>query len=196
MKRYIIYAGVNGAGKSTLYRTPAHKSIRDFRRINTDEMVQKMGDWKDVQLQMQAGKEAVKKIKEYFANGISFNQETTLCGHSTMKNIQQAKKLGYSVEMYYVGVADAQTAIERVANRVKNGGHGIPDETIEKRYSQSMENLAKAIPLCDQVIILDNTEQFLRFAVYEQGKMVSLDENIMPQWFKQNLLQGLDIMHE
>lgn len=113
-----------------------------------------------------------------------------------MKNMQQAKELGYSVEMYYVGVANAQTAIERVANRVKNGGHGIPDETIEKRYSQSMENLAKAIPLCDRVKIYDNTEQFLRFASYEQGKMVSLDENLTPQWFKQNFLQGLDIMHE
>lgn len=74
MKRYIIYAGVNGAGKSTLHRTPEHEHIRDLPRINTDEMVQKMGDWKDVQLQMQASKEAVKKIKEYFANGISFNQ--------------------------------------------------------------------------------------------------------------------------
>lgn len=123
MKRYIIYAGVNGAGKSTLYHTPAHKDIRDFPRINTDEMVQKMGDWKDPKLQVQAGKEAVKKVKWYFENEISFNQETTLCGHSIMKNIQRAKELGYRVEMYYVGVADAQTAIERVANRVKKGGH-------------------------------------------------------------------------
>lgn len=93
MKRYIIYAGVNGAGKSTLYHTPAHKDFRTFPRINTDEMVQNMGDWKDTQLQMWAGKEAVRKIKEYFANVISFNQETTLCGHSIMKNIQLAKEL-------------------------------------------------------------------------------------------------------
>lgn len=185
MKRYIIYAGVNGAGKSTLYYTSAHKNIRALPRINTDEMVHKMGEWQDAQLQMKAGKEAVKRIKEYFAKGISFSQETTLCGHSIIKNIQQAKELGYKVEMYYVGVADAQTAIERVANRVKNGGHGIPDEVIKKRYSQSLENLAKVMQLCDQAIIFDNTEHFLRFAVYERGKAVSLDENIMPQWFKQ-----------
>lgn len=151
-----------------------------------------MGDWKDTQLQMQAGKEAVKKVKGYFENGISFNRETTLCGQSIMKNIQRAKELGYSVEMYYVGVADVQTAIERVANRVKKGGHGIPDATIEKRYSQSMENFAKAIPLCDKVVIFDNTEQFREIAGYEQGKIVFMHKD-MPQWFKQNILPELDV---
>ncbi len=189
MSRYIIFAGVNGAGKSTLYHTSAYERLP---RISTDEMVQREGDWKNTHLQMQMGKEAVKRIKEYFEKDISFNQETTLCGRSIMKNIQKAKKLGYSVEMYYVGVENAQIAINRVENRVKNGGHGIPEEIIKERYFQSMENLIKVISLCDKVKIYDNTEQFVEFAGYENGKAVFLEKDTMPKWFEQYILSKLE----
>ena len=61
MKKYIIYAGVNGAGKSTLYNTnPDVDSVR----VNTDEIVRTMGDWRDISLQARAGKEAVKLIHD------------------------------------------------------------------------------------------------------------------------------------
>lgn len=135
---------------------------------------------------------AVKKIKEYFEKGISFNQETTLCGHSIMNNIQKAESLGYVVEMYYVGLVDAQLAKERVATRVKKGGHGIPDDVVEKRYSMSLENLNEAIPLCDKVIIYDNTNDFVKIAEFERGSMVWLADSLEADWFKSNVLDKLN----
>lgn len=78
MKRYIILAGVNGAGKSTLYE--ALNELKGMPRINTDEIVKELGDWRDTSVLMTAGKKAVKLLNQYLSEGISFNPETTLCG--------------------------------------------------------------------------------------------------------------------
>lgn len=101
MKKYEIFAGVNGAGKSTLYATK-RVSVGEHR-VNTDEILRNLGDWRDTSLLGKAGREAVTRIKEYFERGYSFNQETTLCGHSILRNVKKAKELGYVVEMHYVG---------------------------------------------------------------------------------------------
>ena len=76
MKTYILIAGVNGVGKSTLYQTL--DSLKQMKRINTDEIVRSFGNWQNVQDVIRAGKQAVRTIDEYFRTGISFNQETTL----------------------------------------------------------------------------------------------------------------------
>ena len=87
---------------------------------------------------MTAGKMAVKKIVRYFDEGITFNQETTLCGKSILSNIAKAKKRGYFIELHYIGVENADIAKERVAKRVKQGGHGIAER----------EALLRNIPFC------------------------------------------------
>lgn len=112
MKKYIIFAGVNGAGKSTLYQT--NQSLGNMPRINVDEIVRGFGNWKNSQDVMRAGKIAVHQINECFRQGISFNQETTLCGKSIINNIKKAKDLGYRIEMYFVGVDSVRTAKQRV----------------------------------------------------------------------------------
>ena len=72
MKKYVIIAGVNGAGKSTLYQT--NDNLKLLPRVNVDEIVKEIGDCKKVEDVFAAGKIAVKKIKKYFEEGISFNQ--------------------------------------------------------------------------------------------------------------------------
>lgn len=78
MKKYILIAGVNGAGKSTLYQSL--QSLHDVPRVNADEILREFGDWRNMPDVITAGKMTVKKIAGYFEKGITFNQETTLCG--------------------------------------------------------------------------------------------------------------------
>ena len=92
MKKYILIAGVNGAGKSTLYETL--DELKEMPRINTDEIVKELGDWQDTSILITAGKKAVKLLNQYLTEGISFNQETTLCGKSILRNIKKAKDVG------------------------------------------------------------------------------------------------------
>ena len=82
MKKYILYAGVNGAGKSTLYRTTHYEILREF------------GDWRNTADLMKAGRIAIERLNSYLQEGITFNQETTLCGLTILRTIHRAKQLG------------------------------------------------------------------------------------------------------
>ena len=182
-KRYVIFAGVNGAGKSTFYTVNITDKI-PRKRVNSDEIVKEMGgDWRNTKEQAEAMKEAVKRINEYLKKGISFNQETTLTGNSIINNIKKAKQRGYIVEVYYVGLESADLAVERVSQRVKKGGHGIKEEDIRRRYEQSLKNLQKIIPLCNQIFIYDNTNLFSCVAFYKNGDLVCQKDC---GWFENN----------
>lgn len=167
-KEYVIFAGVNGAGKSTFYNIGKNYPKE---RVNSDEILRENnGDWRNVQHQAIAMKEAVKRINEYIKKGVSFNQETTLTGNSIINNIKKAKEYGYQVNVYYVGLDSADLAIQRVSHREKNGGHGIEEADIRRRYENSLNNLQKIIPMCDKIEVYDNTTQFTHIATYEQGR--------------------------
>ncbi len=120
MKKYVVFAGVNGSGKTTLYKTNNH--IQNMLRVNIDEIVREFGTWRNADDVARAGRIAVKLIKKYFDEGISFNQETTLCGKSIVQNIKNAKQKGYFIDLYFVELDSPYLAKKRVAQRVLDGG--------------------------------------------------------------------------
>lgn len=181
MKKYVLIAGVNGAGKSTLYQTLPN--LQNMPRVNTDEILKEFGDWRNAVDVMRAGKIAVKRIAQYLNEEITFNQETTLCGKSILNNIDKAKKKGYFIELHYVGVESVDIAKRRVLERVQEGGHGIPEKDIEKRYIDTLYNLKIVLPKCDFVAFYDNTVEFERFAIYKNGKSVRMARKV-PKWFE------------
>ena len=181
MKKYILIAGVNGAGKSTLYQSL--QSLQGMPRVNTDEILREFGDWRDMADVMTAGKIAVKKIARFFDEDITFNQETTLCGKSIINNITKAKNRGYFIELHYIGVESADIAKERVAARIKQGGHGIAEQDIERRYIETFDNLKTVLPECDLAAFYDNTIEFRRFAIYKHGKPIRVSQEI-PLWYE------------
>lgn len=71
---------------------------------------------------------------------------------------------------------------ERVQYRVEQGGHGIPETDIEKRYEETFEQLNDIYKECDLVAFYDNTEIFRRFAICKKGEIVRLSHNV-PEWF-------------
>ena len=140
--------------------------------------------------------DAKNKIDLCLKEGISFNQETTLVG--TMKTIQKAKAQGYFVDMYYVGLESAEIAIERVANRVQHGGHGVKEILltfrligIRRRYIKSQQNLIKAIQICYEVKIYDNSFTFVKIASFSQGKPLFKYNTLGDGWFKQLLQDNM-----
>ena len=181
MATYTIFSGVNGVGKTTMYKSVYYDENKDEKRINTDEMVASIGSWSDSNLQMKCAREAVKLIREYINNGISFNQETTLTGNSIVKNIINAKEKGFYVVINYIGVESPEIAKERVKIRVSKGGHGIPDEDIERRYYESLKNLQRVISICDEINIYDNTEMFKEIVNIKNGNILWRANNI-PRW--------------
>ena len=94
----------------------------------------------------------------------------------------KAKECGYFIELHYVGVESAEIAKERVKYRVKQGGHGIPDVDIDRRYEETFIQLNQILKKCDLVALYDNSDQFRRFAIYKAGNLVRLSQNV-PKWF-------------
>ena len=181
MPTYTIFAGVNGAGKTSIYKSIYYNENMNEKRINTDEMVARIGSWTDNTLQIKCAREAVKLIKEYINKGISFNQETTLSGKSIINNIRLAKEKGFYIVMNYVGVENKEVAKDRVKIRVSKGGHGIPDKDIERRYYDSLKNLNDVVKICDEVNIYDNTEILREIIYLKYGDIIWKDKQI-PNW--------------
>ena len=179
--RYIIIAGTNGAGKTTLYET--NPELFQITRVNVDEIVREFGSWTNFSDVMKAGQIALKRIMDCFDKKISFNQETTLCGHSIKNNNKRAISLGYNVEIYYIGLDTADLAVDRVMKRVEKGGHGIPEDDIRRRYEESLRALKELIPLCDIVRVYDNSEFFHIVAFFSNGECL-YKAKPLPEWCK------------
>ena len=182
-KIFTIFAGVNGAGKSTLYNSPILEREKLGVRINTDEIVKTFGDWKSEANQVKAGKIAIKLRKDSIEKGLSFNQETTLTGKSIIKLVDQVKEKGYKVHLFYVGVNSPEIAKERIAERVKKGGHDIPSETVEKRYYESIESLKIILPKVDLAEIYDNSK-FYTLAIVKSEGVIKPQIKDLPKWLK------------
>ena len=172
---YVVFAGVNGAGKSTFYQSGLWQTFEmpvRMLRVNPDEIVRESrSDPHGERVNLQAGREALKRIERNFEKGRSFNQETTLSGHMALKNIKRAHELGYRVFVYYIGVDSAQTALDRIAHRVSLGGHDIDKAAVLRRYSASLSNFARCLDYCEQATVFDNTVAFTCLAEWSHGSL-------------------------
>ena len=184
MKKVLyIFAGVNGAGKSTLYNSEdLDNEIKYSTRINTDEIVRKIGNWKNNSDQIKAAKIAINLRNDCLQHGKSFNEETTLTGKTILKTIDKAKELGYELQLFYIGVNNPEIAKERIRNRVEKGGHNIADEIVEKRYYESLKNLKQVITKFDEVYLYDNSIKYKRIFSFINNKILYKDKNV--NWSK------------
>ena len=159
MSRYTLIAGVNGTGKSSLRGVLEGQGIILGHIIDAD-MIAKQNAYSAVQ----AGKQAIEEIGRCLEKNISFTQETTLSGKRIERTILQARKQGYEIFLFYVGLDTMEESLRRIANRVKKGGHDIPPEDVRRRFLKRYEDLSRILPLCDEVTFYDNENGFVKVA--------------------------------
>lgn len=176
-----VLAGVNGAGKSTLHNEVFDKNI-PF--INPDVIARRISpdNFNDLSISREAGREAILQTKEHLSQKLSFSLETTLSGQQPLKVMRQAREMGFIVELHFVGLADKEQSIDRVAHRVELGGHNIPRDILERRYDKSMDNLSKAMLLSDNISIYDNSGKNRRLIFEQVNGMILHRLDKMPEW--------------
>jgi len=160
LKEIIIIAGPNGAGKTSFARSFLGADQK-IRFLNADEIAQKT----DKKLEQQkrdilAGREILKSLDKLTANGESLMVETTLSGLTHARKIPIWRAMGYHITLIYLKLPAVEHAIERVRQRVRNGGHDIPPETIRRRFDKSLillDDLYK--PIVDEWYIYEWTAQ-------------------------------------
>ena len=176
MNNYTLIAGVNGTGKSSL-RGVLEGQGAPLGQIIDANAIAKENNFDN----LRAGKQAVSEIQFCLENNISFTQETTLSGHRTERTLRQARKQGYYVTMYYIGLNSKEESLLRIANRVRKGGHDIPKADVIRRFENRIESLRKTIPLCDKVVFYDNENGFVKAAEIINNKF-NYTNGIRPQW--------------
>ncbi|WP_256645670.1 AAA family ATPase [Thermomonas paludicola] len=139
-KRIIILAGPNGAGKTTFARTFLPDEAQLPRFINADLIAAGLSPFAPESAAIKAGRLMLEEIEACVARGESFAFETTLSGVGYRQRIRHWRALGYHVSLFFLSLPAAQTAIDRVATRVQQGGHDIPEAVIRRRFSSGLRN--------------------------------------------------------
>lgn len=177
-KTYTIIGGVNGVGKSSIYGVLKETDRNLGVVIDTDKITAQLGGDK-----LKGGKEAVRRINDCLEKGESFTQETTLSGQKTLKTILAARKKGYFITLYYIGVSSAEESLSRIANRVRKGGHDIPETDVQRRFDKRFDDLLRVLPYCDLTFFWDNENGFDQVAVHCKGRIVFFErDDEPPSW--------------
>ena len=182
-KQLYIIAGCNGAGKTTASFTilPEVLDCKEF--INADEIAKGLSPFQPESVAMQAGRIMLARMDELLQKGETFAFETTLATKSYKQKIEWAQANGYEVTLLFFWLCNVAMAKERVAQRVAEGGHNIPDEIIERRYYNGIANLfAIYIDMVDICYIFDNSEgESVLIAEKYEGEELIFDIEIFNQ---------------
>ena len=149
-------AGPNGAGKSTLYATRiAPRLSAPF--INADEIQRdELGD-RSVDAAYAAARLAAERRRAHLEAGESLVTETVFSHSSKLDLIHEARRRGYRVMLFHIGVEGAELAVARVAERVREGGHPVPEEKVRSRYARNGPLIRQAALLSDAAHVYDNS---------------------------------------
>jgi predicted ABC-type ATPase len=153
----LMIAGPNGSGKTSLTQW-LRKNDFDFGQyINPDDIAEELEGTYDARV-AEAQQIADRRREECLKANQSFSFETVMSHPSKLEVLARAREAGFFVKVFFIGIEDPQTNVERVALRVAQGGHDVPIEKIEPRWLRSMDLAAPAIMLADQAHVFDNSD--------------------------------------
>lgn len=157
-KQIEIVAGPNGSGKTTFAQVYFKIRNGKSRFINADRIAAGLAPGNEQQAAFHAGRVMLAAVEEALENGESFSFETTLSGRAWLGFLKKAKQRGYRITIYFVYLQKVSMNVKRIRQRVIEGGHGIPRETVIRRYSRSFENFWKLYrPIADEWFVFDNS---------------------------------------
>lgn len=149
MPTIVLLAGPNGSGKTTFINRFLRQRPEAFRFVNPDEVARGLtgeGATRD----LAAGRLVLERLDALFVGRADVVLETTLATRSHAARIRRWRAAGYRPELIYLRPPSADFSVMRVARRVAQGGHGIPEETLRRRFVLSLDYLEMVYkPLVD-----------------------------------------------
>ncbi len=154
----VVVAGPNGSGKSTA----APALLRDYlgvtEFVNADIIAQGLSAFASENVAMQAGRLMLDRLKELAALRSDFAFETTLASRSFAPWLQRLRAGGYRAHLLFLWLPSPEMAVARVASRVEQGGHNVPDEVVVRRYHAGLCNFFRLyMPIVDAWLLFDNS---------------------------------------
>lgn len=166
---YII-AGSNGAGKTTFAREflPKYARCREF--LNADLVAAGLSPFDPDTAAVAAARVLLARMRELIAQSKGFGFETTLAGRTYATVLREMRARGYTLHLFYLWLPSVDLAIARVARRVEQGGHNIPETVIRRRFDIGISNLFKLyLPLFDRWYLFDNSTSHPRTVAHHSS---------------------------
>lgn len=158
LKRILIIAGPNGAGKTTFAREflPTDANCPTF--INADLIAAGLAPFSPETAAIRAARLMLEEIERHAHANISFAFETTLSGRGYVRSVRKWQAAGYRVKLIFLALNHPDEAVARVAERVLQGGHHVPEEIIRRRFALGLENFHQLYsPIVDAWAMYDNS---------------------------------------
>jgi len=154
-----VLAGVNGAGKSSIIGATIRDKGGEY--YNPDEAAGAIRTANpglgQTEANAAAWQQGRKLLQRAIDGGLDFTFETTLGGNTMPALLAEAAQRGIEVRVFFVGLDSAEAHIERVRQRVRTGGHDIPEADIRRRYRHSLINLVTLLPALTELRVYDNS---------------------------------------
>jgi predicted ABC-type ATPase len=153
MPQLVILAGPNGSGKSTIARALLPKGMP---YLNADEIAKAKRQSPGVNVS--AGRQLLEELDRLAAAGTDCAVETTLSGRALVGRLARLRSEGWSVRLFFLYLPSPDMAVARVRQRVRAGGHDIPEPTVRRRWAGGLKGFFERYqPLADEWVVLDNT---------------------------------------
>jgi predicted ABC-type ATPase len=175
-----VIAGPNGSGKSTFTRRLAFEGRE--RLLDPDAIAKRIDPEDPSRAAVAAGRETIRRTREYLSAGLSFAVETTLASHGPTDTMTKARELGFAVQLWYVCLDNPERNIRRVNERALSGGHDVPDADIRRRYDRSLGNLPEALRIANRANIYDNGDAAVRLVLQTRNGEVAWLAPDAPAW--------------
>ena len=172
-----IIAGPNGAGKTTF--ALEYLPLIDCRVfLNADMIAAGLAPYSASKKLLDAGKLFLQEIEHSIEKREHFAFETTLSGKSHLSRVRRMLEEGWRINLIYLWLPGVEASLNRVRERVLQGGHNIPENDIRRRYGKSLKNLlAHYAPLCSEVECFDNSTRPRLLIFRQTGKDVTVVDN-------------------
>ncbi len=178
---YII-AGPNGAGKTTFAKEFLPEYAKCDRFVNADSLASGLS-LSPGQAALRAGRLLLDEINRLAEEKQDFAFETTLSGKAYFSFLKKLKSGNYSIHLFFLWIPDIKLSLARIADRVKRGGHDIPEDVVRRRFHRGLRNFFQLYkPLIDSWILFDGSLQVpIRIAEGRNGTINIVDQSLYEQ---------------
>lgn len=155
----IVIAGPNGSGKTSFsLQIRSHRWYQDCIFINPDEIaLKKYGDWNSHDAVLKAAQYAERVREKYLQRQQSLAFETVFSSPPKVDYVKRAIKADFFVRFFFIGTDSPTINVNRIGQRVAEGGHSVPLQKIFSRYTKSLTNLAQILQVVHRGYIFDNS---------------------------------------
>lgn len=173
-----LIAGPNGVGKTT-YALKHLKAVSgSINFVNLDEIARGLSPLDPSAAQADAARLALERARSFVDAKTTFAMETTLAGRAHLRLLDGAARAGLATAILYLSARSPEICLERIARRVAEGGHDVPEPVVRRRFARSLANLPRYAAACSlwrvyessgprPILALEGRRDTVRFASEE-----------------------------